>query len=133
MSDADVSTVDARYQQGLALARSGAFFEAHEEFELAWRRCDEAERDFFQGLVHVVVSAYQRGRGKPVAAESQRVKALRRLAAFEPQHRGLDVAHLLARLERAQADPREDLIERDLQPPVATEEEQQPERDERHA
>jgi predicted metal-dependent hydrolase len=133
MAEADVSTVDERYQQGLRLARQGSFFEAHEEFELAWRNCDASERDFFQGLVHVVVSAYQRGRGRPVAAESQRQKALRRLAAFEPAHRRLDVAHLRARLERAEADPREDLIERDLQPPVAPEEEQQPEGDERHA
>jgi predicted metal-dependent hydrolase len=133
MTEGDVSTVDDRYQQGLALARRGEFFEAHEEFELAWRNCDATERDFFQGLVHVVVSAYQRGRGRPVAAESQRQKALRRLAAFEPMHRGLDVAHLRTRLERAEADPREDLIERDLQPPVAAEEQQQPERHERHA
>jgi predicted metal-dependent hydrolase len=133
MDERDVSTVEQRYQQGLALARGGAFFEAHEEFELAWRNCDVAERDFFQGLVHVVVSAYQRGRGRPVAAESQRQKALRRLAAFEPLHRGLDVAHLRAQLERAEADPREDLIERDLEPPVAAEEEQQAEGDEGHA
>ncbi len=133
MGERDVSTVGERYQHGLALARSGAFFEAHGEFELAWRTCDTAGRDFFQGLVHVVVSAYQRGRGRPVAAESQRQKALRRLAAFEPSHRGLDVAHLRARLERAEADPRKDLIERDLEPPVAPEEEQQPQRDERHA
>jgi predicted metal-dependent hydrolase len=133
MAEGDVSTVGERYQKGLALARSGAFFEAHEEFELAWRNCDTFERDFFQGLVHVVVSAYQRGRGRPVAAESQRQKALRRLAAFEPSHRGLDVAHLCARLERAEADPRKDLIERDLQPPVAPEEQQQPEGDQRHA
>ena len=133
MGERDVTTVVERYQQGLALARRGAFFEAHEEFELAWRNCDAAERDFFQGLVHVVVSAYQRGRGRPVAAESQRQKALRRLAAFEPSHRGLDVAHLRARLERAEADPRKDLIERNLEPPVAPEEEQQPQRDQRHA
>jgi predicted metal-dependent hydrolase len=133
MTERDVSTVVERYQQGLALARGGAFFEAHEEFELAWRNCETFERDFFQGLVHVVVSAYQRGRGRPVAAESQRQKALRRLAAFEPSHRGLDVAHLRAQLERAEADPRKDLVERDLEPPVAPEEEQQPEGDERHA
>ncbi len=123
----------AQRLHALALARRGEFFEAHEEFELAWRTCADAERDFFQGLVHVVVSAYQRGRGRPVAAESQRQKALRRLAAFEPSHRGLDVAHLRARLERAEADPRKDLIERDLEPPVAPEEEQQPQGDERHA
>ena len=35
-----------------------------------------------------------------------------------------DVAHLRERLERAEADPREDLVERDLQPPVPPEEEQ---------
>jgi predicted metal-dependent hydrolase len=129
MPAADPSTVAASYKHGLALARDGAFFEAHEAFESAWRACDEAERDFFQGLVHVVVSAYQATRGRPVARERQRVKALTRLAAYAPAHRGLDVAHLLEALERAEADPREDLVERDPQPPVAVEEEEQPEGD----
>jgi predicted metal-dependent hydrolase len=130
MAERDVTTVDGGYEQGLALARRGAFFEAHESFELAWRSCADEERDFFQGLVHVVVSAYQRERGKPVAAESQRQKALRRLGPFAPAHRRLDVERLLAALERAEADPREHLVERDLQPPVTAEEEQQPEADE---
>jgi uncharacterized protein len=130
MPAADPSTVTAFYKRGLALARSGAFFEAHEAFEDAWRACTDTERDFFQGLVHVVVSAYQETRGRPVARERQRVKALRRLAAYAPVHRGLDVSHLLEKLERAQADPREDLVERDAQPPVAVEEEEQTERDE---
>jgi predicted metal-dependent hydrolase len=133
MADADVTTVTGGYERGLELARRGAFFEAHEEFELAWRACDPEERDFFQGLVHVVVSAYQLGRGKPVAAERQRLKALRRLEAFDPSHRGLDVAFLRAKLDRAEADPREHLVERNAQPPVAVEEEQQPEHDERRA
>ena len=133
MPEAESSIVDRSYQHGLALARAGGFFEAHEAFETAWRACADGERDFFQGLVHVVVSAYQLGRGKPVAAERQRVKALQRLAAFAPTHRGLDVAALLAALERAQADPREHLVERHLQPPVAVEEEQEAETDENGA
>jgi predicted metal-dependent hydrolase len=124
MSLDDVSSVDGHYQSGLCLARSGAFFEAHEEFELAWRACGAEERDFFQGLVHFVVSAYQGGRGKPVAAESQRQKALRRLGPYAPAHRGLDVALLLGRLEAAEADPREHLVEGDAQPPVAPEEQE---------
>ena len=131
MPEPDPNTVTASYKRGLELARSGRFFEAHEAFEDAWRRCDRAERDFFQGLVHVVVSAYQAGRGRPVAQERQRVKALHRLAAYGPAHRGLDVERLLAALERAEADPREHLVERHAQPPVAVEEEEQPERDER--
>ena len=121
------------YQEGLALAQAGQFFSAHEALEIAWRRCSADERDFFQGLVHVVVSAYQRERGRPVAAERQRLKALRRLAAFVPTHRGLDVTALLAALERSEPDPREYLVERDLQPPVASEEEQQAERDQHRA
>ena len=120
----DGSTVGRRYENGLRLARAGRFFEAHEELELAWRACAAEERDFFQGLVHVVVSAYQAGRGKPIAQESQRQKAMRRLAAYTPAHRGLDVELLLERLEAAEADPREHLVERDAQPPVAPEEEQ---------
>ena len=127
----DPSTVRASYERGLSLARAGAFFEAHEAFEEAWRACEPSERDFFQGLVHVVVSAYQETRGRPVARERQRLKALGRLAAFTPAHRGLDVALLLSVLERAEADPREHLVERDAKPPVTVEEEQQAERDER--
>ncbi len=133
MPERETSTVTTPYQHGLALARAGAYFDAHEAFEAAWRACTPEERDFFQGLVHVVVSAYQRGRGKPVAAERQRVKAIRRLARFAPAHRGLDVGALLAGLERAEPDLRQHLVERDLEPPVAVEEEQQAERDERGA
>jgi hypothetical protein len=130
MPDLDVSTVDGSYQHGLELAREGRFFDAHEAFEIAWRACAEAERDFFQGLVHVVVSAYQGGRGRPVATERQRLKALRRLAAYEPSHRGLDVAALRAALDRAEPDPRQYLIDRRAEPPVAVEEEEQAQRDE---
>ena len=133
MREHDVSTVERCYQHGLQLARAGEFFAAHEAFEEAWRACVDPERDFFQGLVHVVVSAYQRGRGKPVAAESQRQKAVRRLGPYAPAHRGLDVALLLARLEAAEADPRQHLVDRRAEPPVAIEEEEQPERDEHRA
>jgi uncharacterized protein len=133
MPDRESSIVVDEYKRGLALAQAGEFFEAHEAFETAWRACEAAERDFFQGLVHVVVSAYQQGRGRPVAAESQRQKALRRLAAYAPAHRGLDVASLLLALDRAEADPREHLVERDPQPPVAVEEQEKPEDQERRA
>ena len=133
MPEPDASTVDGSYQHGLELAQAGRFFDAHEAFETAWRACADPELDFFQGLVHVVVSAYQRGRGRPIATERQRLKALARLAAYEPVHRGLDVAALRAALDRAEPDPREYLVDRRAQPPVAVEEKQQPERDQHGA
>ena len=128
MPERDISTVEEEYQRGLALARGGDWFEAHEAFETAWRACASEERDFFQGLVHGVVSAYQHERGRPVAQERQRAKALRRLAPFAPTYRGLDVAALLTRLERAETDVREQLVQAVAEPEVAVEEEQQPER-----
>ena len=122
--------MEGEYQRGLALARAGSWFEAHEAFENAWRACAGGERDFFQGLVHVVVSAYQLERGKPVAQERQRLKALHRLQQYAPAHRGLDVAALIDRLERSEPDVREQLVQAVAQPEVAVEEEQQPERNE---
>jgi uncharacterized protein len=124
------NTVCAEYKRGLELARAGEWFTAHEAFELAWRAARHDERDFFQGLVHTVVFAYQTGRGRSVGAGRQREKAIRRLTPYAPAYRGLDVEVLLAALVRAEPDLREHLVDRDAEPPVAMEEEQETERDE---
>ena len=91
------------YKAGLEHIRAGRFFEAHEELEIAWRAAAAEERDFYQGLVHVAVAWYQAGRGRPVATGSQLEKAQRRLSAFDPSHRGVDVASVLAQVDRARA------------------------------
>jgi predicted metal-dependent hydrolase len=126
----DDNTVCAEYKRGLELARAGEWFDAHEAFEHAWRAAREDERDFFQGLVHAVVFAYQTGRGRRIGAARQREKAIRRLTPYGPAHRGLDLEPLLAALVRAEPDLRQHLVDRDAQPPVPVEEQQQPERDE---
>ena len=95
--------IEKSLADGLALARSGRYFEAHEAFEDAWRAAPPDERDFFQGLVHVVVAWYQAGRGNEVGCRRQLEKAARRLAPFAPEHRGVDVAALLRQVEAAQA------------------------------
>ena len=88
---------------GLDLARQGEYFAAHEALEDAWRASEPAEKDFFQGLVHVVVAWYQAGRGNRVGFERQLEKAARRLGPFAPEHRGVDVAVLLRQVESARA------------------------------
>jgi predicted metal-dependent hydrolase len=88
---------------GLELMRRGAYFEAHEELELAWRGTVPGERDFFQGLVHVTVAWYQAGRGNVTGCRRQLEKAARRLGPYAPAHRGVDVASLLDQV--AAADP----------------------------
>jgi predicted metal-dependent hydrolase len=89
------------YEAGLELIAAGRYFEAHEALEEAWRASDAAERDFFQGLVHVSVAWYQAGRGNRVGCERQLAKAGRRLGPYAPRHRDLDVADVLRQVELA--------------------------------
>ena len=51
----------------------------------------------------MAVAWYQAGRGRPVATGRQLEKAARRLGPFSPAHRGVDVAAVLAQVERARA------------------------------
>ena len=123
------------YKTGIANIRAGRYFEAHEELEIAWRAAPREERDFYQGLVHVAVAWYQHGRGRPVATHRQLEKAMRRLAPYEPAHRGVDVAALRAQLATLvesgdlggrQPDGLEQAVQGDVEPPVLVEEEEQP-------
>jgi hypothetical protein len=93
--------VERGLARGLAQIERGEYFEAHESLEDVWRAADPAEKDFFQGLVHVAVAWYQAGRGNRVGCERQLEKAARRLTPFAPEHRGVDVALLLRSLEDA--------------------------------
>jgi predicted metal-dependent hydrolase len=108
--------VDTAYKRGLDLIARGEYFAAHEELEAAWRAAATEERDFFQGLVHIAVSWYQAGRGRPVATARQLEKAERRLAPFAPAHRGLDVADVLVQVARARQRVADGSLE--LDPPV---------------
>jgi uncharacterized protein len=93
--------VEHDYERGLALIARGEYFDAHEALETAWRAAEKAERDFFQGLVHVAVAWYQSGRANRVGCERQLEKASRRLGPFRDSHRGLDVADMLDQVEAA--------------------------------
>jgi predicted metal-dependent hydrolase len=95
--------VEEDLERGLDLARAGEYFSAHEALEDAWRAAQPGEKDFFQGLVHVVVAWYQAGRGNEVGCTRQLEKAARRLGPFAPTHRGVDVAAILRQVEAAQA------------------------------
>jgi hypothetical protein len=85
----------ARIAEGLALVRNGGGFAAHELFEELWRAATAAERDLYQGLVHVAVATYQDDRGNAVGRTRQLEKALRRLAAYAPAYEGVAIDPLL--------------------------------------
>ena len=85
---ADVPAIEA----ALRLVRAGDGFSAHEVLEDLWRAAEDAERDLYQGLVHVAVATYQEARGNAVGRRRQLEKALRRLEPYEPSYEGLDIA-----------------------------------------
>jgi predicted metal-dependent hydrolase len=95
--------IATHFERGLELIRQSAYFEAHEELELAWRAAPTAERDFYQGLVHVTVAWYQAGRGRQLGCERQLEKARRRLGSYAPDHRGVDVENVLRQVDEAAA------------------------------
>jgi predicted metal-dependent hydrolase len=90
-------------ERGLELIRGGAYFEAHEELEDEWRDASPEERDFLQGLVHVAVAWLHAERGNRSGCERQLVKAARRLDAYRPAHRSVNVDSVLAEVDRARA------------------------------
>jgi uncharacterized protein len=96
-----VSNAVSQLETGLDLIRRGEYFAAHEQLEDIWRAAEPAERDFYQGLVHVAVAWYQAGRGNRVGCERQLEKAARRLGPYAPEHRGVDVASLLEQVTAA--------------------------------
>ena len=96
---------------GLDRIQRGEYFEAHESLEDAWRAAEPAEKDFFQGLVHVAVAWHHAGRGNRPGCERQLAKAKRRLEPFAPEHRGVDVAAILLVVAQAQRTVEEDSLD----------------------
>ena len=82
-------------------ASQARFFEAHGELELAWRAAPTEERDIFRASCTSRWRGTRHGAGRPVACASQLGKARRRLAPYSPEHRGVDVAGVLAQVEAA--------------------------------
>ncbi len=98
-------------RDGLERIRRGEYFEAHESLEDAWRAAEPAEKDFFQGLVHVAVAWHHAGRGNRPGCERQLAKAVRRLGPFTPEHRGVNVAAILRTVAQAQRTVGEDSLD----------------------
>ncbi len=88
---------------GAELFNHGRFFEAHEVWEEIWKKAPAAERDFYQGMIHLTVALYQARRENWYAANSQLRRAARRLARYEPKHAGLNIAAFRAAVADAVA------------------------------
>jgi predicted metal-dependent hydrolase len=80
--------------EGLRCFHSGAFFEAHEHWELVWLAAQEPEKTFLQGLIQVAASFHHFQRGNCAGTISLLRSALRRLDRYPEVFAGIVVAPL---------------------------------------
>ena len=94
---------DDAFLTGVRLYNDGAFFEAHEEWETAWRAAaGPSDRALFQGLVQVTAAFYKLFVSKD-RASAQRLleRGLAKLDGVPDASRGLDLAKFRAALREA--------------------------------
>lgn len=87
--------------EGIRLFNEGDYFLSHETLEEHWIEAPTAERDFYQGLIHLAVAFHHYKRGNTVGTKSQLIKARRRLEAYPEAYEGVDVGGLRAFIHEA--------------------------------
>lgn len=88
---AEALLADPQVAHGLHLLHTGAWFEAHEELELAWRPRQGEDRLLLQALIQWAVGLEHLRRGNPRGAWGQWDKCCAKLAALPPDLHGLDL------------------------------------------
>ncbi|HET6382954.1 MAG TPA: DUF309 domain-containing protein [Armatimonadota bacterium] len=93
-----LSDPEAAIDEGVRLINSGAFFEAHEVLEVAWRGAADPMKQFLKGLIHVAVALYQYERRNEHGARVKYRSAIGYLTPYAPAYAGLDVSALIAEM-----------------------------------
>ncbi|KAF0152996.1 MAG: hypothetical protein FD143_436 [Ignavibacteria bacterium] len=84
---------------GIALFNDCDFFAAHDFFEHCWMDCEQADRNFYQGLVQVSVGSYHLISGNYKGCLSQYKKSSKKLSKYLPVHQNINLALLLNAIE----------------------------------
>lgn len=78
-------------EEAARLLAEGDYFMAHETLEEYWIDAPAAERDLYQGLIHMAVGLLHHVRGNHRGAALQFGKATARLASYPDEFGGVDV------------------------------------------
>lgn len=88
------------YREGIALFNRREFFECHEVLEEVWFAESGPAKRFYQGIIQIAVAFYHYENGNYTGALKLMQRGIERLRPYAPAFGGLDVAALLATLER---------------------------------
>ena len=87
-------------EEGVRLFDNGDYHAAHEAFEKCWLANEAGDADFYKGLVQAAICLHHLTRGNPEGARKLYAGHRRLLGSYLPEHAGLDVAGLLADMQR---------------------------------
>lgn len=90
------------YRRGIELFNGGAFFDAHEVWEEAWRESGGVEKKFLQGLTQVAVAFHHYSRGNVAGAYSVLQRARKNITDCPGEFGGIDLNALLESLGKWQ-------------------------------
>jgi hypothetical protein len=80
---------DPRYLQGIALFNEQYFFDAHDAWEDLWADTRDADRRFYQSLIHATVALYHWRTGNRKGARHVYGHFAHKSAAYPEVHHGL--------------------------------------------
>jgi predicted metal-dependent hydrolase len=81
-------------REGRRCYESGAFFEAHEHWELVWLAAPEPEKTFLQALIQIAAAFHHFQRGNRAGTASLLQSAWRRLEGYPECFAGIAIAPL---------------------------------------
>ncbi|HKN47494.1 MAG TPA: DUF309 domain-containing protein [Candidatus Polarisedimenticolia bacterium] len=84
-----------RLEEGVDLFNRGAFFQAHEVWEVIWRKNPGEPAYFLHGLIQIAAGFVKLLRGEPKGAAALLLKGARKLERFSPGRYGLAIDGLL--------------------------------------
>ena len=99
-SAAEQARVNGWLERGRVAFNAGAFFEAHEHWEDAWRELTGRERTAVQGLIQVAAALHHLQNGRPRPAAALLTKAAGKLDGDVPALAGFRVGALATEVER---------------------------------
>lgn len=88
------------YLEGIRLFNEGEYWHAHEQWEICWLNATEPEATFYKGLIQAAAALEKWKRGQPRGMRLNYAKSRPKLAAVSPSMRGLDIAALIAAMDR---------------------------------
>ncbi|MFQ6115491.1 MAG: DUF309 domain-containing protein [bacterium] len=94
----DMDWVD--FRKGIRLFNNGQFWESHEAWEKVWKRHPENSRIFFQGLIQLAAGLHQLQRRIYHGVVKHYSNALWKLKPFQPEFLGVNVNHVVEKVEQ---------------------------------